>query len=191
MKEFCDEFARGRTGDRLVVLDLGSLDINGTYRSLFSREGWHYVGLDLEAGPNVDMVLTDPYKWRQVASRSVDVLISGQTLEHIQYFWRTILEVERVLKPGGLCCLIAPSSGFEHRHPVDCWRFYPDGFRALCSLMGFEPLKVYTQWEDRSYADGSDVWHDTVLIARKPERPLLKRIKWTLAQYLKRKALAL
>jgi len=191
MKKFSEELVLGRPGERLRIMDLGSLDINGTYRSLFNREGWYYIGLDLEPGPNVDLILTDPYDWHRVASRTVDVLISGQALEHIEHFWRTMLEVERVLKPGGLCCLIAPSSGFEHRHPVDCWRFYPDGFKALCNFMGFEPLSVYTQWEDRNYPDGSDVWHDTVLIARKPKRPLIKGIKWTLAQYLKRKALAL
>jgi SAM-dependent methyltransferase len=191
MKKFCEELVQKRASERLRIMDLGSLDINGTYRSLFERKGWQYTGLDLENGPNVDVVLTDPYKWREVGSRTVDVLISGQALEHVEHFWRTMLEVERVLKPGGLCCLIAPSSGFEHRHPVDCWRFYPDGFKALCNFLGFEPLSVYTQWEDRNYPDGSDVWHDTVLIARKPKRPLIKGIKWGLAQYLKRKALAL
>ena len=25
----------------------------------------------------------------------------------------------------------APSRGPEHRYPNDCWRFYPDGYRAL------------------------------------------------------------
>ena len=33
--------------------------------------------------------------------------------------------IERVLKPSALCCIIAPSSGPEHKHPVDCLAFIP------------------------------------------------------------------
>src|SRR5262249_6222117 len=116
--------------DTLEVIDIGSQDVNGSYRAIFRRPGWCYRGVDVAAGANVDIVMPDPYQL-PLATQSVDVVISGQALEHIEYFWITFLDMVRVLKRGGKMFLIAPSRGPEHRYPVDCWRFYPDGFRAL------------------------------------------------------------
>lgn len=123
---------------------------------------------DMEAGKNVDIVLRTPYVWFEIASESADVVISGQVFEHIQYFWITMLEVARVLKPGGICCILAPSSGPEHRYPTDCWRFYPDGLIALANWAELNVCESTTQWESEGYEDGSDEWHDSMLIFQKP-----------------------
>jgi cephalosporin hydroxylase len=148
-----------RPDQRLRVLDVGSYDVNGTYRSLFANELWTYEGADLQVGPNVDHVLTDPYHW-SLGNESFDVVISGQTFEHIPFFWLAWKEMVRVLHRDGLIFLIAPSSGWEHRHPVDCWRFYRDGFRALADLEHLEILEVETHW--------ANPWGDTVGVFRKP-----------------------
>ena len=97
---------------------------------------------------------------------SVDLIVSGQVFEHMEYFWLTWREMARVVKPGGLIFLIAPSRGPEHRYPVDCWRYYPDGYRALARYGGFEVLDVHTDWQP--HADpGSAPWGDTVGVFRK------------------------
>ena len=90
----------------LKILDVGSYDVNGSYRPLFTREGWTYEGADMQAGPNVDHVLTDPYRF-PFPDASYGVVVSGQAFEHIQFFWRTWREMVRVLRPGGLIFLIA------------------------------------------------------------------------------------
>lgn len=41
--------------DVIKVLDVGSFDVNGTYRDIFSQK-YDYTGLDMCAGPNVDVV---------------------------------------------------------------------------------------------------------------------------------------
>ena len=128
MTAFRKECLAGLESENLTILDLGSQNVNGSYKELFNCPHWKYIGMDMSPGNNVDLVLEDPYSWKEIESDSVDVLISGQALEHIEFFWITFQEIARVLKPGGLCCIIAPSSGHEHRYPVDCWRFYPDGF---------------------------------------------------------------
>jgi len=125
----------------LDILDIGSMDVNGSYRSLFSRRSWRYVGADIQSGANVDIVLGDHYRWRQIRSDSYDVVVSGQAFEHIPFFWLTMQEIARVLKPGGLCCIVAPSEGPEHRYPQDCWRFLPDGMRALADFAGLDVLE--------------------------------------------------
>jgi cephalosporin hydroxylase len=148
-----------RPDQPLRVLDVGSSDINGTYRPLFDYAHWTYEGADMQAGLNVDHVLADPYRWA-FPDEMFDVVISGQTFEHIQFFWLTWKEMVRVVKRGGFLFLIAPSSGLEHRYPVDCWRFYRDGFHALAALEHLDVLEVETRW--------TNPWGDTVGAFRKP-----------------------
>ena len=142
MRAFRNKYLSAREGERLTVLDLGSMDVNGSYREIFDHPKWRYQGLDLAEGENVDIVLKNTYSWKEVKSDSVDVLVSGQAFEHMEFFWITMLEVARVLKPGGLCCIIAPSSGYEHRYPVDCWRFFPDGMDALARFARLKVLAI-------------------------------------------------
>ncbi|MBE9242840.1 methyltransferase domain-containing protein [Synechocystis salina LEGE 00041] len=162
-----EKYLQNKCAKKLYIVDLGSQNIGGSYKSIFNKPEWKYIGIDLEEGDNVDIVLENAYNWSEIESNSVDVLVSGQTFEHIEFFWITILEIQRILKQNGLCCLIAPSSGYEHRYPVDCWRFYPDGMKALAKFANLEVLEALTQWNDENYDDGSNVWHDTMLIAQK------------------------
>lgn len=169
MAAFRQAYLASREAEPLTILDLGSQDINGSYRPLFAAPAWRYLGIDMAPGDNVDLVLADPYEWNEVAPATIDVIISGQTLEHTEFFWLTMQQIARSLKPGGLCCILAPSSGPEHRFPVDCWRVYPDGLRALARWAGLETLQATTQWEDLpQYDDESNKWHDSTLVARKP-----------------------
>jgi SAM-dependent methyltransferase len=149
----------------LSVIDIGSYDVNGSYRTLFKLPEVTYRGIDLEAGPGVDIVLKSPYHF-PLAAESVDLIVSGQAFEHIEFFWKTWLEMHRVLKPGGMIFLIAPSRGSEHRYPQDCWRFYPDGYRALAKYAGCELLEVTTDWQPDP-DPGSSEWGDTVGVFKK------------------------
>ena len=191
MIAFRNQHLSSKIHQPLRILDLGSQDVNGSYRPLFSEPNWTYFGLDMAPGKNVDVVLNTPYVWSDVTSNSVDVLISGQAFEHIQYFWITILEVARVLKPGGICCILAPSSGPEHRFPFDCWRFYPDGMSSLANFAQMEVLEAVTQWQDQGYIDGSDCWHDSMLICRKPDNGILWNKKSNLKRWIQHWALTI
>ncbi|MEP7275437.1 MAG: class I SAM-dependent methyltransferase [Betaproteobacteria bacterium] len=150
----------------LAIGDVGSFDYSGSYRALFTAPGWSYSGIDLNAGPNVDIVLDSPYEF-PFPDAHFDVLISGQAFEHVKFFWLTWKEMVRTLKPGGFIFLIAPSRGPEHRYPVDCWRFYPDGFRALAEYGGIDCLEAHSDWAAYPGAKGR-VWGDTVGAFVKP-----------------------
>lgn len=190
MERFRDQYLGEHLNKKLEIIDLGSTEIGACYRPIFEKPGWNYVGVDLQPGPNVSLVLKKPYDWQEIPTASVDLLISGQVLEHVEYFWLTALEVSRVLKPGGIACLIAPSSGPEHRYPVDCWRFYPDGMRAFAKVARLHCVEVYTNWEN-SGDPGSDFWHDTVLVARKPLRSPMKALAVRVLQSLQRRVMSL
>jgi SAM-dependent methyltransferase len=144
----------------LEIIDIGSLDVNGSYKPLFANPLWHYQGIDLEAGNNVDIVLESPYTL-PLPDDAIDLVISGQAFEHVEFFWEAFKEIVRVLKPNGLAFIIAPSRGPEHRYPVDCWRFYPDGFRALAKYAGVHCLAASTDWINTPQGRTSQ-WGDTV-----------------------------
>ena len=118
------------------ILDVGSRDVNGTFREFFPENP--YVGIDIEAGDGVDIVVP-PYNY-PFPDNHWDVIISGSTLEHVRHPWRWMKEVARILKPGGKLCVIVPNEHPYHEHPVDCWRIYPDGLRALLEDFGLTVL---------------------------------------------------
>jgi len=187
MAAFRRDHLEARRHEALLIVDLGSRDVNGSYRSLFAEPTWHYKGVDLAPGKNVDLVLRNAYDWRELKTASADVVICGQTLEHTEFFWETMLEIARVLKPHGLCCIIVPSSGPQHFFPTDCWRIFPDGLRAMARYAGLEAVEARTQWEDLEHYDiESNVWHDSVLVARKPPEQFGKRIRRYFHTWLKR-----
>jgi len=114
---------------KLDILDVGSYDVNGTYKPLFQIPNWYYKGLDIVEGPNVDFVSKSPYDFG--IQKQFDVVISGNCLEHVESPWKWIKEVEKITKKEGLICIITPFAVEEHRHPLDCWRILPDGYKYL------------------------------------------------------------
>jgi SAM-dependent methyltransferase len=132
--------------------------------------------------PGVDIVARNPYRY-PLPSASVDLVVCGQVFEHMEYFWLGWLDICRIVKPNGLIFLLAPSRGPEHQYPVDCWRFYPDGFEALGKWAGVELLEVSTDWaEDPD--PGSAPWGDTVGVFRRYRETTAGRLR----RYLLRKS---
>lgn len=162
---------------RKTVLDIGACSLNGAYRRLFEPQQWGYTGLDVSAGPNVDVVAEDPYRW-PLKNSSFDLAVSGQVLEHAEFFWLSLLEIRRILKPGGHLFLIVPSRGPQHRHPVDCWRFYPDSFAAMAKWTGMKLIWVNNPWLIDGDLDFQSMWEwgDCVGVLRSPEKPISEEL---------------
>lgn len=141
MKRFADKYL-----DRnkpLSIIEIGSLDVNGSYKPIFDVPGWNYTGLDLMEGKNVDIVADDPYRY-PIADQSYDVVISGSTLEHVQDMHAFIREAKRIMKKDGIMCIIAPWTYPEHKYPADCWRILPDGMSFLFSeIAGIQVVDVH------------------------------------------------
>ncbi|MDX1668265.1 MAG: class I SAM-dependent methyltransferase [Limnobacter sp.] len=146
--------------NNIEVVDLGSQDVNGSYRELFPQPTFKYTGVDVRPGPGVDVVAPNPYHY-PLPSQSADVIVSGQMLEHHPHFWHALSEVKRLLKPGGLFFLIVPSKGPEHRFPIDCYRFLPDSMTAMATASGMRLLK--------SWVDEQSEWGDLVGVFECPK----------------------
>jgi len=151
------------------ILDVGSYDVNGTMKPIFEKG--QYVGLDMEAGPNVDIdgVSHDI----PIEKDEFDIVISSSCFEHDDMFWISFQEMCRVLKPGGYMYVQAPSNGPYHGWPGDNWRFYIDSWKALekwGKKLGFDIELVEHYIDDTTPHhpnEGFRLWNDSIGIYRK------------------------
>ena len=93
------------------VLDVGSLDINGSNRYLF--DNCSYYGIDVGDGPNVDFV-SKAHEFQAVDS-SYDVIISTECFEHDMYYQLSLVSIIRMIKTDGLFIFTCATDGrVEH-----------------------------------------------------------------------------
>src|SRR5262249_44447048 len=114
------------------ILEVGSYQVPGqeeiaNLRPLFPDRP--YTGLDLRAGPGVDLV-ADVEQLPQPAG-SFGTVIAMNTFEHVARFWRGFDEVYRVLRPDGALLISCPFYFHIHDFPSDYWRFTPESFELL------------------------------------------------------------
>lgn len=103
VKKLHPEFFRNHP----VVLDVGSLDINGNNRYLF--EGTYtYIGIDIGEGPNVTHV-SKGHEFKP--DMQFSVVISTECFEHDQHWKETIRNCINLLKPGGLFLFSCATTG--------------------------------------------------------------------------------
>jgi SAM-dependent methyltransferase len=134
------------------VLEVGSYQVvpgQGDLRPFFPERD--YVGLDVRAGPGVDVVAdveTLPYP-----DASFGTVVAMSAFEHVPRFWKGFEEASRVLRPGGALLVSCPFYFHLHDHPRDYWRFSPD---ALTLLLETYPDKIVGWHGPRSRP--AEVW---------------------------------
>jgi len=161
--------------EKLKILDVGSYDVNGSYQDIFDNPNWTYTGLDIEEGPNVDIVTEDHYSW-PIEDEAYDVVVSGQCLEHTEAPWKWIQEISRVCKVGGKTMIIAPLGWPEHRYPKDCWRIFPDGMRYLLEFASFKPTDCGKgTYNVNGLQNIGDTW-GVGIKQKAPKQPFLSKI---------------
>jgi SAM-dependent methyltransferase len=94
------------------VVEIGSLNINGTVRDFFS-DTKSYVGVDLIEGKDVDVICEG--KNYLAESDSIDVVISTECFEHDKDWKDTFSNMIRMAKHGGLIVFTCASTG-RHEH---------------------------------------------------------------------------
>jgi hypothetical protein len=156
-REFCED-VKNKLPDYFKgkrVLDVGSLDINGSNKYLF--EDCEYIGIDVGEGKNVDVVcLAHEYQ-----AEPFDVVISTECFEHDQHIWQTIPHlIKGLLKPNGLFLFTCATTGrlphgCEQRSPQDSpltmartdWNHsYYKNLTPLdvCEMVNIDTFKTYT-----------------------------------------------
>src|ERR1700733_9563621 len=81
--------------------------------------------------------------------RTFDTVLSAQVLEHTPEPLALLVEMARVLRPGGRLILSVPFSFRLHEEPRDYFRYTPHGLRSLCEAAGMrvtETLPFGSVW---------------------------------------------
>jgi SAM-dependent methyltransferase len=144
------------------ILEVGSLNINGTVRIFF--ENCDYLGIDVGPGPGVDLVcqgqdLDHP-------ADTYDLSISCECFEHNPFWVETFQNMIRMTKPGGMIIMSCATTGrLEHGTrrttpqdaPLIPWDYYknltPADFRAAFDLPG-----IFSQHEFQIYEAHHDLY---------------------------------
>jgi len=116
-----------------TILEVGSLDVNGSPRDVCQNNYASYVGVDLVLGPGVDVVCdVEELPDNPVGQQKYDVVISTEMLEHAHNWNIALFNLLDVVSVGGILVLTTRSPGFEyHPYPEDNWRFIVEDFQFL------------------------------------------------------------
>ena len=89
------------------VLEVGSLNINGTVRIFF--KDCDYLGVDVGAGKDVDLVC--PAHELDIPNETFDTTISCECFEHDKYWVRSFKKMYDLTKPKGLVVFSCATTG--------------------------------------------------------------------------------
>ena len=140
--ELREEFIQGLAGSMSArVLDIGGRDrSDGGYRAGLGQH--ETVVLDLYPGPEVDVVGDAHRLSDHFPADHFDAIASTATFEHLFMPWKVVLEMSKVLRPGGLVFVLTHQSIGMHDEPNDFWRYTRDCWPALFNeATGFEVVR--------------------------------------------------
>lgn len=89
------------------VLEVGSLDINGSVRQFFDE--CNYTGVDLGPGKGVDVISKG--EELSYSNNFFDVTLSCECFEHNEQWEKTFLNMIRMTVPGGLVFFTCATTG--------------------------------------------------------------------------------
>lgn len=168
----------------MQVLEIGpdsspNSDSHMSLRDLVSREyrlDYRFSDLMNKCKDSREFVTTyDDGGTIGACSDRFDIVFSANVIEHVSAVWRWMSELARVTKPNGLVICINPVSWPYHEAPIDCWRLYPEAYKALFDYTGLDHVfswygtlaPIDKHWEAEH---GSQPVVDTIAIGRKPCR---------------------
>jgi SAM-dependent methyltransferase len=126
------------------VLEIGPDAFPSTYQTIIGDSSITWDTVDLGSDSRLTYTAVSEYTF-PIADNSYDLILSGQVIEHVRRIWVWMKELARVCKAGGTVITINPVSWPYHEHPVDCWRAYPEGIRALYGDASLEV--ILSKWE--------------------------------------------
>jgi len=121
------------------LLEVGSRARSGVVRRDEVPPGWGYVGLDVMAGPNVDVV-GDAHELSAIFPvQRFDAVYAASVLEHLLMPWKFAAELNRVLNVGAVGLFTTHQCWPMHDEPWDFWRFSDQAWNGLLNkATGFE-----------------------------------------------------
>jgi hypothetical protein len=128
------------------LLEIGSRARSGNAYRVWFPEKLDYVGMDVHAGPNVDVV-GDAHNLSRCVNRRFDFMFSISTFEHLLMPWKVALEMNRALNDGGKALIISHGSFPLHEEPWDFFRFSKESWHGIFNVhTGFRVVDAQYQY---------------------------------------------
>jgi SAM-dependent methyltransferase len=126
------------------VLEVGSQIVRGSIRGYIeSLNPKEYLGIDIVEGEGVDQILDLHEMADHFGENAFDLIISSDTMEHIEDLESASHNMHRVLKKGGRLVLGVPMMKTPyHGFPHDYWRFTLDDLKHL-----YKDMKVLAAYD--------------------------------------------
>jgi len=125
-----------RNGLKLVMENLEKNEIGLNVGAGTTKFGENFKNLDIFPGENIDYV--GKAENIPVPDNYFKIVITQETLEHVENPIKAINEIYRVLKPGGILYCQLPFIIGYHPGPTDFWRFTKEGIVELVESGGFK-----------------------------------------------------
>jgi len=129
--------ASGLFRERSRVLEVGPDGFPSSYRKLVRLDALEWHTLDIDDNERLTYPRSEQYSFR-IPDGVYDVVLAGNVIEHVKKIWEWTKEIARVCKVNGTVIILVPVSWHFHEAPVDCWRIYPEGMKALLENAGLE-----------------------------------------------------
>ena len=162
---------------RPTMLDIGGRARSGLQRSELYPE-CDVTTFDIVPDPGVQVVGDAHELGRHFPPASFDFAHSASVFEHLVMPWKVAVEINRVLKPGGVALIFSHQTIGMHDMPWDFFRFSDAGFSALFNrYTGFEIIHsdmshfmhiVPRAWSEHyRLCEGAGGFDSTTVIVRK------------------------
>jgi SAM-dependent methyltransferase len=123
------------------ILEIGSREVVGKSVCKTRLPLAKYTGFDFHQGENVDVVGDAHRLSDYFAPNSFDVVYSAAVFEHLAMPWVVAEEITKVLRVGGVACILTHFSYGEHEVPWHFFQFNSTGLEALFNeSLGFKTI---------------------------------------------------
>ena len=140
------------------VLEIGAVPSHDSLLTLPALKDAERIGVNIDGDVSFDgfpIVACNSNDMPMFADAQFDCVLSNATIEHDPFFWKTLAEVRRVLRPGGVAVIGGP--GFTHE----------SGLKAL----GFDnpaPDQAGFEWDKSALTFRYHAAAPTTIIASAP-----------------------
>lgn len=130
--------------DIKTVLEIGSRARSGiNNREIFIPKDINFTGVDVLDGEGVDVVCDAHNLSNHVEHDKYEVVYSLNVFEHLLMPWKVALEVNKVMKKGGIVMIFTHHAYPLHDLPWDYFRFSDNAWHALFNeATGFEIIQT-------------------------------------------------
>jgi hypothetical protein len=123
------------------VLEIGSRKRSGNAKTDRLPAGANYVGFDIAAGENVDVVGDAHFMAASLPHDHFDFVFSISTFEHLLMPWKVAVDLNKVMKTGALGFIHSHQTWPVHDAPWDFYRFSKFGWHGIFNqFTGFEVI---------------------------------------------------